>query len=234
MIADFKKYKKYKDYVNFTEIECYLSLIITVIAIILLIKIDFQKNFLSYQECIKQIVLSIAAGILAMIGALITGMALTVSLLDRKFMSKLKDSERIKGILVSFQFLLFNLGIATVWMYGLYFFLNVANLNIPVGCFYLITVLTIYYILFIIFYTIALFSNNIKLFFIKNTIEKIEENKKTMYEQANEIRLDVLIRKEYGNNCNEFIDDLMEITDKMQINDKEKIMKYFTHYYNIK
>ncbi len=90
---------------------------------------------------------------------------------------------------------------------------------------------------FIIFYTIALVKNCVKLYQIKNIYGKISETKKTMYDEINEVKNDYIFST-LSNICRctneEVVKDLIRFIEEGEIKNKNEILKYIKNQYNIK
>lgn len=236
MIGKIISHKKYRDYYDFTSWECKSSIIITILIFLLLTnsRIDIYGKFNDYIEVIQNIIIYIAAGLLAMIGVILTGIALILSLLDKKFRDNIKnisEGDLVEEIMLSFEFLVLNLGISSICLFLIYF-LTASDIYVDRCIFNLVIFVIIYYILFLIFYTIALISNTIELYFIKDLYEEAEIKEKTLYDRANEIRIDYLIRNSEIESSERLISDLEEIIDSMDINNKEELKNYIRNYYS--
>ena len=236
MIGKILEKKKYKDFYNFKAWECKVSIIITIIIFLLLINtpVDIVTNFSNYIETLKNIVIYIASGLLAMIGVIMAGIALILSLLSKKFRQSIKgigNTDPSKDIMLSFEFLVINLAFGSILFFLLYFMLSV-DINIGIWPFYITLFLFIYYFNFLIFYTIALIENTIDLYFIKDLYEEIDLQDKSLYDKVNEIRIDYLLKNSNVTSKEELLESLESIVDEMNIQNKDEIKKYFRNYYN--
>lgn len=237
MIEKMLKNKKYKDYYNFNNSECKISIIISIIVIIIALnpQIDLFENFSIYKAGLQNITIYIASGLLAMIGVILAGIALLLGLLDDEFKKSIKDvvpGEPVKEIMLSFEFLAINLGFASLIFFVIHFFLYV-NIYIDKIIFYILIFISVYYFTFLVFYTIALISNSIELYLVKDIYKEISNNEKSMYDKANEVRIDYIllkILKQEEREC--LLQELEEIVDEMGIDEKESIKKYFKDYYD--
>lgn len=228
--------KKYRDYYSFRNWECKISIVLTTLIVISLTtpSINIYGRLDEYIPIIQNITIYLAAGLLAMIGVILAGIALILSLLDKKFRDSIKDiSEKdlVREIMGSFEFLVLNLGISSILFFILYF-LTATGIYVEKYVFYFSIFIIIYYVLFLIFYTIALIGNTIELYFIKDLYEEIEHKDKTLYERANEVRIDYLLRNGNINSKEEFILELECIIDSMDMKDKESVKKYLRNYYD--
>ena len=118
--------KKYRDYYSFRNWECKISIVLTTLIVISLTtpSINIYGRLDEYIPIIQNITIYLAAGLLAMIGVILAGIALILSLLDKKFRDSIKDiSEKdlVREIMGSFEFLVLNLGISSILFFILYF-----------------------------------------------------------------------------------------------------------------
>src|SRR5699024_4110251 len=100
--------------------------------------------------------------------------------------------------------------------------------------FYVILSIVVYYISFIIFYSISLIGNIIRLFYISHLYSGIQEKKMTLYEQVNEVRIDFILNSILNDSNvpkDEFRDKLVEFVNLSNFENKEELKKYFKEYY---
>ncbi|WP_147564971.1 hypothetical protein [Clostridium tyrobutyricum] len=256
MIRKIIKSKKYEDFYTFKESECKIALVFAVISIAVGNCFGLFEQFNVFRVALQNISIYIASGLLAMIGIILTGIALMLSLLDKKFREFIKDVEdnAIEELMLSFEFITINIGLASILFFfmhiGLFIHFNIPKYTIYKCIFYIISFFIIYYFVFIVFYTIALISNSIDLFFIKGMYEDIESKEKSLYEYANEIRIDYLMGKiinhekrnvferlinkntikSYKDIIRE-LDNIVDNTEGLNIEKKDLIKKYFRQYY---
>jgi hypothetical protein len=257
MIKKIAMFRKYKDFYSFEELECKIAIILAIAIIIIGNYIDLFENFSIFRLALQNISINIAGGLLAMLGVILTGIALMLGLLDKKFRDSIKGAvpgDPVKEIMMSFEFITINIGLASIIFFFIHFSLfiqfNIPKTNIYKYIFYGISFLIIYYFIFIVFYTIALIANSIELFFIKGIYEDAEIKEKSIYEQANEIRIDYLMKKIIeGSNNSIFVrspkkntinsykdiirelDNIVNDTEGIDIEKKRLIKKYFREYY---
>lgn len=233
MLESFRKYEKYKDYFRFSQLECKIALVSSIIIGYIAFKLNIYENYSIYIEALKDILIGIATGMLGMIGTILTGIALILSLIDDNFIKRIKDENKINKIITSFQFLVFNLGIGTVYYFILYFCLYIPY-NIYSEIFYVIIILSIYFFVFLLFYTIGLIYNSIKIFFIKNIYSKVDKLDKRIVESANEIKIDLILSQIYSDDeTNNFLKSLLEVIDKSEMENKEELLNYIKNYYGL-
>ncbi|AZV56037.1 hypothetical protein [Clostridium sp. AWRP] len=228
MVREMIKNRKYKDFYSFEEPECKIALILTIVIIVIGNCIKLFENFNAFRLALQNISIYVASGLLAMIGVILTGIALMLGLLDKKFRNSIKDvkGDPIKEIMLSFEFITINIGLASIVFFcihlGLFIPFNIPKYTCYKIIFYSISFLIIYYFIFIVFYIIALISNSIDLFFIKGMYESVEIKDKSLYDYANEIRIDYLLGK-FIKQENQNV--LQKFTDKNNINSNEDIIR---------
>ena len=251
-VEKIKKINSYKDFYSLKNSECKIALAFTIVSFIILNYINLFERFSMYRVALQNMSIYIASGLLAMIGVILTGIALMLSLLDKRFRDSIKgvvEGDPIRETMASFKFITVNIGIASIFFFCLYFALYM-QLGIPKYTyyrygFYVIVALIIYYFVFIVFYTVGLVSNTIDLFFVKGMYEDIERKEKTLYESANEIRIEFLMGEIINNTKRNLIkdkicsyddiikelDDIVDNTEGMDIEKKCLMKEYFREYY---
>lgn len=233
---EFKENGKFKDYFNISEIECSLSLCITSIVLVSLYYIKIYENFNEFLETFKSLSQNIGIALLTLLGIIFTGITLIISILNKKVIyeiDKLNGKGTTNRLLVSFKFLVMNIGIAIMLFFYIYIIIDANIINPPKAIFYIILGLITYYFCFLIFYTVALIFNTIRIYYIANKYEEILDKKHSIIDSANEIRIDFILNTILVNVSKEdFIESLNEYIDNSSIDDKEKIKRYLNDYYN--
>ena len=82
--------------------------------------------------------------------------------------------------------------------------------------------------------------NGINLIWLKDESEEVEKNKKTIYESANELRIDILFELLYRNmtaeethdNLMNIINNRIKLLDKPE-DEKRKLAEYLEKYYEL-
>jgi len=232
----FTENEKWGDYFNLKNFECKVALIITVISIVISLLAKLHENFDDFIVAFQNISLYVAQALLGMIGIIIAGVAIIISTLTKEIMSRIEKHNphsSIKSILVSFEFLAFNIGIGIFIFIILYLVLNSSSGLISPFPFYLVTSIVIYFFSFIVFYSVSLISVTIKVFNISDTYSKIGGVEKNFYIEANEIRIDYIFNSLFakGTSKEEFIRSLIEFVQASNIENKEQVSKYLEEYY---
>lgn len=239
LLSKFNKYKKWFDYFDINSFEVKSALLLTVIILIILLDNQIYSNFKDYLIPLQNSSIYIASALIGMLGTILAGIALIISVLGRstvKMIEKVNGPNKIEEILVSFEFLAFNIGIAIIIMFLIHFSLYSTHNLISIIPFYIIFLFVLYLFLFIIFYTISLISNSIKIFFITNQYSEILENEKTIYEEVNELRIDYILNIILEAKCTSsetFMNDLNKYLDSSNIKDKESVKNYLKNYYDL-
>ncbi|WPC42380.1 hypothetical protein [Clostridium sp. JS66] len=234
----FNKYKKWKDLFDFSSLECKIAVIFTGIILWITYSFNIYADFKSFEVAIQNVALYIASALIGMIGIILAGIAVIISMLNKnvtKEIERLNGKDSVDEILVSFEFLTFIIGIQIITFFLTYIILY-SPLSLPTEkLFYLIFAVLSYIFVFTIFYTVSLVSNNVKLFLITNTYNEVIESEKSIYSEANEIRIDFILNmliESYGIKKESFLSELQEFVDKSDIKEKEVIKNYLRQYYS--
>lgn len=233
-----KRLKKVYDLINIQEWEVKTTLVITILGVAILICMEFYNKFNMYEEPVKNILVCLIGALIGLLGFSLSGIAIIVSLFTReeeKLISEINGKESIKVILLSYSFLAVNIGIQCVVAIFIYL---VMSGDMPI-CkqyfFWILTFVEIYHIVFIIFYTIALVKNCIKLYEIKTIYKRIEDEKKSIHDITNEIKIDYIfstLTNIYGYTKEEVIENLILFVEDSRISNQEEIVKYIKNQYN--
>lgn len=171
-------------------------------------------------------------------GTILAGIAIIISILNKdviKLIQKLNGKESIQKVLVSFEFLAFNIILGIVLYYALHYVLYIPKPLVPVFFFYLILAICVYFFLFIVFYTLSLIVNSIRVFIITNTYSDIMEQERNVYDQSNEIRIDYIFKMLFNDKSisqEDCINKLDEFVELSNIQNKEEVKNYLRKYYN--
>ncbi|MBP2240331.1 hypothetical protein J2Z40_000886 [Cytobacillus eiseniae] len=235
----FKENQKWDDYINFKSFECRMSLIVTIIMILSFKYLDVYTKFDLYLTPLQNITVYVAQALIGMLGIILAGIAIIVSVLNKDSLNsieKVNGKGKVQRVLISFEFLTFNIGIGIFLFFLLNLILYSHQELIPVLWFYLVLAISSYFLAFIIFYTISLTGNCIRVFYINDLYSSILDKEKSIYEIANEVRVDYLLyslHKASNLSPQELLDDLDEFVDSSNIPNKEVIKKYLKNYYSL-
>lgn len=231
------KYNKLTDYINIRNFEVKASIFFTLIVIFVLDKINIYSEFVVFEPIVQNILLYIIGGLIGILGFTIAGIALLISLFDRKTRKLIKENSSddiFIRLLTSFEFLAFTIGIVLVILLITCILIS-SKIEILSGVsFYMLLCFITYLILFSIFYTISLAGNCVSLFEIKELYEEEDVEYKTLLEEVNEVRSDFLINsiiKTSGMPLDEVIKRLIEFAEVNDGNFQNDVIKYLKDYY---
>jgi len=233
----FKENKKWKDYYNFKSIECKVSLIITTIILFCFIFLDVYEDFTTFVVSLQNITVYIGQALIGMLGIILAGIAIIVSVLNKDTLNSIEKKNgkgSIHRVLISFEFLIFNIGIGIFLFFLLNLILSSDQKLIPIYWFYFAIAIISYFLAFIIFYTVSLTGNCIRIFYINDLYTDVSIKERNFYEIANEIRIDYLLsilHKTSNLSPKEILRDLDSFVDSSNIPNKDDIKKYLKNYY---
>lgn len=237
MIKKFIKNEKWKDYFKFSESECIFSLIVSLCMLAFVCWIEMYEKFEVFINPINNILLYIIAGFFGLLGFSLSGIAIVTGLFSREHMRIIKKSnneEKIEKILLSFQFLSFNLALGIFFSFLLDFLIFSEKNLVSVYVFYLIFFIYSYFVFFNIFYTVSLVGNCISLYKIKNLYDDIELERTTLIELLNDVRIDFILaqigelRKK---DPKDIVEELIQTVKQSSIEEKETLLKYLEEHY---
>lgn len=233
----FSTNNKWKDYINIRSFECKASLIISIIIVVAFYQFDMHGSFSTYVEVFKDITLNIIQALIALLGIIIAGVAIIFSALNKDVMAtikKINPNASIQTVFVSFEFLAFNIGIGIMIFLLLHFSFYTSFSLVPEIVFYILLTFFLYFFTFIIFYSISLISNIIRLFYITDTYSNINDYENRIYYEANEIRIDLILNSIMKDRISkeEFTKQLFEYVESSNSENKDEIKKYFRDYYS--
>lgn len=238
ILSRFNDNKKWKDYYNFKSFEVKFSLFTSLVLLFIFYNWDIYSNFDKFIVSLQNTTLNIATAFIGMLGTILAGLAIIIGILQKKVIDaieRLNGKGSVYNILISFEFLAFNIGLGILLFYTLNLGLYSPKEILPKFTFYILAFLVIYFFFFIIFYTISLISNSIRVFYITNLYSEVEENEKNIIDIANELRIDFILGKTLDNSNtdkNQFMNELLNYVDMSNVPDKEAIKNYFKTYYN--
>ena len=238
MIEQLSRNKKWSDYINYKEDENRIAFIIAVIVVLISILCRFYDNFQSYQKLLQDVLLSIGCSALGIVGVALSGVAIITGLFSRKqvyLIEKHNGTGTFEKVMSSFLFLAFNCAIVLLYSIILIFLIQ-SQMLLPVKViFYIIEMISIYFVVFNLFYAVSLVGNCISIFKIRNIYDSIKE--KDFFDEANEVRIDMIyntLLNKYNVSQEEFFRALEETINNSDIENKRELMEYFYKYYNVK
>jgi len=237
MFKVFISEKRYKDYINIREFEVYMSVLISMLFVLLVYHTDLYSNFFDVQADFCNLVLYFIAGFFGLLGFILTGVAIVIGMFNKELSTRIELANgkgTVKKLLSSYEFLAVNIVMAILVLVILYI-LTLSELSIVADkLFYIIVFLVSYYLLFCIFYALALIKNLIVIYEI--TLLYSGDNgvsNETMI-RCNEIRIDFILRtltEKYGIGIEEFSDALEKFASNADNNNA--VNSYLKSYYKV-
>ena len=234
----FSKHNKWNDYYNFKSFECKMALITMIVTLIKFKVLNIYSNFNTYLLSLQNMTIYTFQALMGMLGIILAGLAIIVGVLNKesiKSIEKHNGKGSIQGALISFEFLAFNIGIGIFAFLLLNLVLYSDKDLISFSFFYFIVAMVSYFLAFIIFYTISLIGNCIRVFYINDIYSDISAKERSTYEEANEVRIDYLLstlQKQMNLSPEEILEDLDKLVDSINSPNKEAVKKYLKDYYS--
>lgn len=240
MLERFRKYRRYKDYYSLSCVEVRAAIVVTVIITVFIFEVfNFYEIFNIVQEDIKQIIITLLGGEFTLLGMSLAGMAIITSLISPEILAvvnKIDKEDTINRVLSHFEFSALNLGIQISYLTLVYFALSSMREVIEKTPFIICSVLICYHFFFNLFYILSLIGECIKINEIKTESGRVASFNKTIFEVANELRIDYMLQillKEKGINKEQFLNSLYSLIDKSKISDEHKVKEYLSNYYTM-
>ena len=195
MIKKFWEYGKFKEYFAwaFENIFALIGTVLLVIATYYLKIYEDLQNYISILDSTFGVIIGALIGTLALI---FSGIVFWGSLFDKKFRKKIieytEDEKTVDKLYISYLFLACNILGNIVFTVLLILVLNSSREKVGQIFFVIIEIVYVYWLLFILGYFVAIMKNGIKLIWLRDGAEENEKDKKSLYESANELRIDVL------------------------------------------
>ena len=226
MIKKFWEYGKFKEYFAwaFENIFALIGTVLLVIATYYLKIYEDLQNYISILDSTFGVIIGALIGTLALI---FSGIVFWGSLFDKKFRKKIieytEDEKTVDKLYISYLFLACNiLG------------------NIVFTVLLILEIVYVYWLIFILGYFVAIMKNGIKLIWLRDGAEENEKDKKSLYESANELRIDVLFEllcrnmtaEETHDTLMNILNNRIKLLDKPE-EEKRKLAKYLENYYKL-
>lgn len=202
---------------------------------------NMYSNFDNYIPMFNSILQTIIGALIGALALIFTGIVFWASLFDRKFTEDLirysENQDVVDELYTSYLFLGFNIICSIVFSIGILYAINSNIKVVNLYVFLIIEGVYTYLFLFIIGYLIGIMKNCIDLVQLKD--DKAAYDQKTIYDTANELRIDILLGSIYQNSSEkEMHDNLMMIINErigmMDISEeqKKKLADYMEKYYS--
>lgn len=241
MIDKFVKYKKFREYFS-CDFENIFALIGMIILLVISYFLQVYEELSSYINVLNTFFCTIVGALIGTLALIFSGIVYWGSLFDKEYTNMLvkytNDEDVIEKLYTSYIFLNFNIIVYIVATIMILFAINSPADKISRCLFFFFEGIYIYWFLFIIGYLVAIMRNCVVLIQAKGIYNGMEE--KTLFDKANEIRIDIIFELLYRNMSKENTNtDLMNIL-KHRINmmdtsqdEKDKLAHYFEQYYQI-
>ena len=243
MIKKFWEYGKFKEYFAwaFENIFALIGTVLLVIATYYLKIYEDLQNYISILESTFGVIIGALIGTLALI---FSGIVFWGSLFDKKFRKKIieytEDEKTVDKLYISYLFLACNILGNIVFTVLLILVLNSSREKVGQIFFVIIEIVYVYWLLFILGYFVAIMKNGIKLIWLRDGAEENEKDKKSLYESANELRIDVLFEllcrnmtaEETHDTLMNILNNRIKLLDKPE-EEKRKLAKYLENYYKL-
>lgn len=243
MIKKFWEYGKFKEYFAwaFENIFALIGTVLLVIATYYLKIYEDLQNYISILDSTFGVIIGALIGTLALI---FSGIVFWGSLFDKKFRKKIieytEDEKAVDKLYISYLFLACNILGNIVFTVLLILVLNSSREKVGQIFFVIIEIVYVYWLLFILGYFVAIMKNGIKLIWLRDGAEENEKDKKSLYESANELRIDVLFEllcrnmtaEETHDTLMNILNNRIKLLDKPE-EEKRKLAKYLENYYKL-
>lgn len=243
MIKKFWEYGKFKEYFAwaFENIFALIGTVLLVIATYYLKIYEDLQNYISILDSTFGVIIGALIGTLALI---FSGIVFWGSLFDKKFRKKIieytEDEKTVDKLYISYLFLACNILGNIVFTVLLILVLNSSREKVGQTFFVIIEIVYVYWLLFILGYFVAIMKNGIKLIWLRDGAEENEKDKKSLYESANELRIDVLFEllcrnmtaEETHDTLMNILNNRIKLLDKPE-EEKRKLAKYLENYYKL-
>lgn len=243
MIKKFWKYGKFKEYFAwaFENIFALIGTVLLVIATYYLKIYEDLQNYISILDSTFGVIIGALIGTLALI---FSGIVFWGSLFDKKFRKKIieytEDEKTVDKLYIRYLFLACNILGNIVFTVLLILVLNSSREKVGQIFFVIIEIVYVYWLLFILGYFVAIMKNGIKLIWLRDGAEENEKDKKSLYESANELRIDVLFEllcrnmtaEETHDTLMNILNNRIKLLDKPE-EEKRKLAKYLENYYKL-
>ena len=243
MIKKFWEYGKFKEYFvwAFENRFALIGTVLLVIATYYLKIYEDLQNYISILDSTFGVIIGALIGTLALI---FSGIVFWGSLFDKKFRKKIieytEDEKTVDKLYISYLFLACNILGNIVFTVLLILAMNSSREKVGQIFFVIIEIVYVYWLLFILGYFVAIMKNGIKLIWLRDGAEENEKDKKSLYESANELRIDVLFEllcrnmtaEETHDTLMNILNNRIKLLDKPE-EEKRKLAKYLENYYKL-
>lgn len=243
MIKKFWEYGKFKEYFVWA-FENRFALIGTVLLVIATYYLKIYEDLQNYISILDSTFGVIIGALIGTVALIFSGIVFWGSLFDKKFRKKIieytEDEKTVDKLYISYLFLAYNILGNIVFTVLLILALNSSREKVGQIFFVIIEIVYVYWLLFILGYFVAIMKNGIKLIWLRDGAEENEKDKKSLYESANELRIDVLFEllcrnmtaEETHDTLMNILNNRIKLLDKPE-EEKRKLAKYLENYYKL-
>lgn len=246
-LVTFKEmYKKAFDknpFFDKSKFEVKISVLFSVIFIVALLLLKNNNDISSLTEVLKNLTLYIGAGLISMLGFIISGLAIASGTISNKMTHEINKKgkfDSLVSILFSFYYIGKVIGIFVALYFISYLFISI-DIDLVIWIYYLLGVVLSYGFFFIIFYSVSLLQTCINLFILSYKYwseTEISKNEESILEEFNSARIDALTRIMFEKNIIEeketFLNELTTVINNDYSGEiKEKLIKQVNYYYSI-
>lgn len=234
-----KTYNKNRwfDMINIKSYEVKMAIFISLVFIIMFFSINFYKDFNAYVQLLSSILSVLIGALIGLLGFSLSGIAIVAGFFNKsqiKCIDNINEPGLIQYILSEYSFFAKNIAFQCVASIGIYFLVSSDVTLVSQYIFWPITFLEIYHIFFILFYTVALVRNIVKLYEIKNIYEDIVDEQKGFWNVVNEVKIDFILStliQNYNCNLDDVVKEMISFIDNSELSNKEKIIDYIREQY---
>lgn len=209
---------------------------ISVLLEVLFIKLSFYSNFSLYENDVCSLIQEAIAGTISLIGIAIAGIAVVITLFTTEQVKIIEDIKPgvFNALLYDFKWFALVSAVEVAVLISITFVIKSPAPIVEKWLFYTIVFVIVYSFFYLLFYGCALIGNLIKLAGIKNTLDAVIKQTKSIPVRAIELQLDFLISKVFSGNqeaAKGFYNEFVEYIEKTSIKDKADIVEYLKNRY---
>ena len=225
-------------YVNVQEPEVHVTVFLTITLAIGFNYLKIFENFIAIQDIIQGIITAFIGGFIGLLGIVLAGVAIIIGLFSRKEINLIENVngvDLLAIVLDSFKFCAISLGLEIIYLSFINVVIAVPEPLVAQCWFYIFLFITLYGIIFNLFYVISLMNESIDLYKLKQEYAEASNLKKSVFDKANEQRIDFILSKiinKQAINTDTFTEELLESIDKSNLENKEEIKEYLKSYYH--
>ena len=224
-------------FVDFKQPEVKWTLFTSLTLEAFLVLIKLHSNFLLYADDLCVMFQGLIGALVSIIGVAIAGVAIVVTLFSREQVEIIEKVKKgaFEELLNDFKWLALVAALDTAVFVGIVLIIRSPYPLVQVYVFYLISFLLIYNFFYLLFYCYALIGNCIRLYKLKNTLEIISKQTKSIPVSAIEFQIEFLVAKLLKNNreeANLFYSELINLAEESNSDSNSEILAYLKERYS--